>query len=101
MSRKWRTASVMAASLAFAGSALGDHESDRRGPGRGFGRVDPPVASCNLDPYAGREAPGRIWGAATHGVREVVIPARHEIIYEGTCCAVIPKDFIGISAAYV
>ncbi len=82
MSRKWRTASVMAASLAFAGSALGDHETDRRGPGRGFGRNDSTSASYTLDPYVGREAPGRIWGAATHGVREVVIPARHETVYE-------------------
>ncbi len=82
MSRKWRTASVMAASLAFAGSALGDDEIDRRGHGRGFGRNNAPSSSYTHDPYAGRQAPGRIWGAATHGVREVVIPARHETIYE-------------------
>ncbi len=82
MSRKWKTASVMAASLAFAGSALGDHETDRRGPGRGFGRNDSPSTSYTLDPYVGREAPGRIWGTARHGVREVVIPARYETIYE-------------------
>ncbi len=79
---KWKTASVMAASLAFAGSALGDHKTDRRGHGRGFGRNDSTSVSYTLDPYAGREAPGRIWGAATHGVREVVIPARYETIYE-------------------
>ncbi len=82
MSRKWRTASVMAASLAFAGSALGNDEIDRRGHGRGFGRNNAPSSSYTHDPYAGREAPGRIWGTATHGVREVVIPARHETVYE-------------------
>ncbi len=82
MLRKWKTASVMAASLAFAGSALGDHETDRRGPGRGFGRSDSTSANYTLDPYVGRQAPGRIWGAAAHGVREVVIPARYETIYE-------------------
>jgi hypothetical protein len=71
----------MAASLAFAGSALGDHEDDRRGPGRGFGRVDPPVASCDLDPYVGRSAPGRIGGPA-YGGRDIVIPSRYETIYE-------------------
>ncbi len=54
MTRKWKTAGVMAASLAFAGSAVGDDETARRGP-------------------------GRIWGAATH---EIVIPARYETIYE-------------------
>ena len=82
MLRKLGTASVMAASLAFAGSALGDHETDRRRPGRGFGRNNAPSSSYTHDPYAGREAPGRIWGTATHGVREVVIPARHETVYE-------------------
>ncbi len=82
MSRKWRTVSVMAASLALVGSALGDDETDRRGPGRGFGRNNTPSSSYTFDPYVGREAPGRIWGAATHGVREVVIPARHETVYE-------------------
>ncbi len=82
MMRKWRTASVMAASLAFAGSALGDHETDRRRPGRGFGRNNSPSSSYTFDPYVGREAPGRIWVSATHGVREVVIPARYETIYE-------------------
>ncbi len=79
MMRKWRTASVLAASLAFAGSALGDHETDRRGQGRGFGRVPSPTVSRTLDPYVGRAAPGRIWGAASH---EIVIPARYETIYE-------------------
>ena len=82
MMRKWRTVSVMAASLAFAGSAFGGDETDRRGPGRGFGRNNAPSSSYAFDPYVGREAPGRIWGAATHGVREIVIPARYETIYE-------------------
>lgn len=82
MMRKWRTASVMAASLAFAGSALGDDETDRRGHGWGFDRVHSTSVSYTHDLYVGRQAPGRIWGAAAHGVREVVIPARYETIYE-------------------
>ena len=82
MMRKWRTVSVMAASLALAGSAFGGDDSARRGHGRGFGRGHSTSASYTLDPYVGRQAPGRIWGAATHGVREVVIPARYETIYE-------------------
>ena len=84
MSRKWRTASVMAASLALAGSALGGDEINRRGHGRGFGSVHSPVVSYTLDPYVGREAPGRIWVPAAYDVREreIVIPARYETIYE-------------------
>ncbi len=84
MTRKWKTASVMAASLAFAGSALGDHEADRRGPSRGFGRNDSTSASYTLDPYAGRQAPGRIWVETAYDgrEREIVIPARYETIYE-------------------
>jgi len=72
----------MAASLALAGSAFGGDDTDRRGHGRGFGRNDSHSSSYTLDPYVGRQAPGRIWGAATHGVREIVIPARYETIYE-------------------
>ncbi len=84
MTRKWKTASVMAASLAFAGSALGDHEPGRRGSGWGFGRNDSTSASYTLDPYAGRQAPGRIWVEAAYevGAHEFVIPARYETIYE-------------------
>ena len=84
MSRKWRAASVMAASLALAGSALGDHETDRRRPGRGFGRNDSTSTSYTLDPYVGRQAPGRIWGTAAYEVREreIVIPARYETVYD-------------------
>ncbi len=77
--RKWRTASVMAASLAFAGSAFGGDETDRRGHGQGFGRGHSTSASYTHDPYVGRQAPGRIWGAVTHGI---VNSARYETIYE-------------------
>ncbi len=79
MMRKWRTVSVMAASLAFVGSALAGDGTDRRSHSRGFGRTHSPAASYTHDPYAGRHAAGRIWGAATHGI---VIPARYETIYE-------------------
>ncbi len=79
MMRKWRTVSVVAASLAFVGSAFGGDGTDRRGHSRGVGRTHSPVASYTHGPYAGRHASGRIWGAATHGI---VIPARYETIYE-------------------
>ena len=79
MMRKWRTVSVMAASLTFVGSALAGDGTDRRSHSRGFGRTHSPAASYTHDPYAGRHAAGRIWGSATHGI---VIPARYETIYE-------------------
>ncbi len=84
MMRQWQTVSVMAASLAFAASALGDDDTARRVHGWGFGRIDSTSANCTLDPYVGRQASGRIWVPAAHGVHahEIVIPTRYETVYE-------------------
>ncbi len=79
MSGKLSLACV-AASLAFAGSALAEHGDDQRrnGPGR------PGQRDYNRGSDRRYQAPRREWGSHDHEIiqREVVIPAQYETIRE-------------------
>lgn len=70
----------MAASLAFAGSALAEHGEDQRR--NGPSRPSQPVYNRGGDRRY--QAPGREWGSHAHQIRErqVVIPAQYETIRE-------------------